>query len=503
MDDEYQRMLLNADRNFQDHLNQHTIERARQHQASLAQAEAEHTRIRDDAIQYKLRFEREQETELEHRQRVEELRKREEEFQRDAERRRELAEAEARVRARKEQEAAHEEQRRKNEEAHRQEEARAAATLKQVQQAAKSTPVPALSPQRANLTPVATMQPSTQPKPTLAPVQSIQVAAPVSNPESNALVSSVQQRENIHKRWLQIHQNLKAMRSTMKQLGNQDKSFKETTGDMRRGITKFAGQLSIGVAGANKNPMDKAKALLARALTTPSPKADVRQFFFEPSADVSDVDAQVSILLVYILNQFSKAIVRQIVMDRVEMAEPVGIMAVSIFASPEFQWRGRSLIDMLVAKYHRVCPVLFGIYGKETTDGGRRRLGWKQEDGGWVSEQTHSDRMSNLATGFAAISLRNFSKSRNENPFPAYHYWRSFSMIVNTPPDQVTNTHMVVLSNLIQKHTEKFIQFYGQAAKTALRKALVELPQHVPQGFGKTALEALRETLKKDLKLGL
>ncbi|KAK3059892.1 hypothetical protein LTS18_009823, partial [Coniosporium uncinatum] len=166
-------------------------------------------------------------------------------------------------------------------------------------------------------------------------------------------------------------------------------------------------------------------------------------------------------------------------------------------------WRGRSLIDMLIAKYHRVCPVLFGIYGKETTNGGRRRLGWKQEDGDWVSEQTHSDRMSNLATGFAAISLRNFSKSRNENPFPAYHYWRSFSMIVNTPPDQVTNTHMVVLSNMIQKYTDKFIQFYGQAAKAALKKALVDLPQHVPQGFGKTALEALRETLKKDLKLSL
>lgn len=185
-------------------------------------------------------------------------------------------------------------------------------------------------------------------------------------------------------------------------------------------------------------------------------------------------------------------------------ADPIGVVVAMVFSKEVYLWRGKSLIDILMAKFRVACPVLFGYRGSEKTEQGRLRLGWKKGPGGWVLEQQHVDRMKGLAAGYAAISLRNFSASKNTNPWPPSKYWTAMAKIVNTPPAEISNTQCVVLRSMIETNEERFIQFYGSAAIAALRKALKELPSKaVEQTPGVKGLKVLGVILERDIGLEL
>ena len=208
--------------------------------------------------------------------------------------------------------------------------------------------------------------------------------------------------------------------------------------------------------------------------------------------------------LVYLLNILSKSIISQFVNGRADMAEPIGVMAVTIFATKNFLANGNvSLIDILMAKYHTCCPVLWGVYGSEKTEQGRTRIGWWKQDGEWVSEQRHNERMSGLGLGYAAISLRDFSKSQNQNPYPPSNYWKTMSYIVNTPPGRVQPTHFHVLKALLDGYVPKFVGFYGQAALAVLRKALIDFPAQAPSEPARDAVLTLREQIQKEFRIAL
>jgi len=217
-------------------------------------------------------------------------------------------------------------------------------------------------------------------------------------------------------------------------------------------------------------------------------------------------DYKVPGLLIYLLNIFAKGVIEQFIADaatKTEAADPIGVVAVSMFAQPDLKWRDTSLVDILFAKLHRDCPVLWGIYGSEKTEGGRQRLGWAKEDGTWIREQTHGERMTGLGAGFAALSLRDFSKTRLQNPIPNTHYWRALACIINTPPQEATQTHFLVLKAMVENYVGRFIGFYGQAAVMALRKALVEFPAQSPKSAAASAVAVLPEVLKRDLRFTL
>jgi len=195
-------------------------------------------------------------------------------------------------------------------------------------------------------------------------------------------------------------------------------------------------------------------------------------------------------LLVYVLNIFSKAIIAQFGGESgisIKAAEPAGVLVAQIFAIPEHQFNGHSLIDILLAKLHYSCPVLWGVYGDESTPGGRLRLGWRREDGAFVSESRHHERVSGLGAGFASIALRNFAKSRLRNPFPPTNFWECLATILNVPPHDVQPTHLFVLKAMLENSVERFIQFYGSAAIAALRQALVKFPATLPPKLQDTA----------------
>jgi nucleoporin GLE1 len=218
--------------------------------------------------------------------------------------------------------------------------------------------------------------------------------------------------------------------------------------------------------------------------------------------------------LLFLLNHFAKSIINQLASEAsrdTNTADPIGILAVTIFAAPEFLFSGHSLIDILWAKYHKVCPVLFGIYGTEKTHAGRARLGWRMDEGAEVNTQDHYDNMTGLAAGFSAITLRDFTKSANKSPAPVHLFWTSLARILNTPNNEQTPTHYVVLNYMLKNSVPRFIGFYGMAAIAALRTACIGFPSGGgpldPSGTGSSpfvlAVQSLPDNWQRDLNLTL
>jgi nucleoporin GLE1 len=239
---------------------------------------------------------------------------------------------------------------------------------------------------------------------------------------------------------------------------------------------------------------------------------DARELIIRPTNPwVEGVSTQVPGVYVYLLNLLVKLSLKNMPTSASNKAynavDPIGIVVCWAFSISAFHIQGNSFADILLAKYHFVCPPLFGIYGSEKTQQGRTRLGWAREssDGGWLSPQLHYDRLAGISVGWAALTLRDFSKSQNRNPLPAWHYWRSLAFILNVPPAQITPSHGIILKGLIEEYARSFFKFYGQLAIVALRTAVVELPA-AAAAQNNTALQGvsvLRDTLKAKYDLAL
>lgn len=205
-------------------------------------------------------------------------------------------------------------------------------------------------------------------------------------------------------------------------------------------------------------------------------------------------------LFIYLVNVCAKGIINQFINEcgaNPKAADPIGVFTAHVFSMPEFQWRGASLIDILMAKFRIACPVLFGLYGSDKTERGRLALGWRRDGTSWITEQSHNDRMAGLAAGYAAVSLRDFSRSSKTNPYPPTNYWRALAGIVNCPAGQTSNTQYVVVRSMIDGHEQRFLNFYGNAAVAALRLALIEFPKKAPGNSPAAgSLQTLADVLK-------
>ncbi|RDA90327.1 hypothetical protein CP533_6003 [Ophiocordyceps camponoti-saundersi (nom. inval.)] len=313
-------------------------------------------------------------------------------------------------------------------------------------------------------------------------------------------------------RLVQIHRELKLLRSDlMAQSKVAGSPLKGKVGSLRREIRVAVGQLTAG-KGANAQPTSKITNLLKQVLKgeIPSPPVQVSRFVAEPRKPVSGSrtdDETLPSLFIYLLNICAKGIINQFINEcgaNPKAADPIGVFTAHLFSHQDFQWRGKSLIDILLAKFRIVCPVLFGSRGNDKTEKGRSALGWRKDGPAWITEQNHNDRMAGLGAGFAAISLRDFSKSSKTNPYPPSHYWKALSLIVNTPAAETSNTQCVVLRAMIDGHDERFINLYGNAAIAALRLAIVVFPQKAPPNAPAAgSLRALAEVLRTEKGLNL
>ncbi|KAH6987664.1 GLE1-like protein-domain-containing protein [Ilyonectria sp. MPI-CAGE-AT-0026] len=338
------------------------------------------------------------------------------------------------------------------------------------------------------------------PQPTAAPAAP--VAAPTAQPARSPTVD----------RYSQIHQELKKLRKELQSLSKVAGSpLKGKMGTFRREIRVSIGQLTSG-RGANAVPVAKITAALRASLDgkIPSPLINVSLFVVDkrqPAEGAINNDATMPSLFIYLMNVCAKGIINQFINEagaNTKAADPVGVFTAQIFSQKDFQWRGQSLIDILMAKYRIACPVLFGHRGNDKTERGRIALGWKKDGTSWITEQNHNDRMTGLGAGFASLSLRDFSKTTKTNPYPPVNYWKALAGIVNSPANETSNTQYVVLRAMIEGHEQRFLSFYGNAAFAALRLALIEFPKKAPETANAAgSLRALADILKTEVGLVL
>jgi len=212
-------------------------------------------------------------------------------------------------------------------------------------------------------------------------------------------------------------------------------------------------------------------------------------------------------LFIYLLNILAKMCMRQFIGESArnpKSADPIGVIAVSIFARDEFRWKTMSFIDIMIAKFRVNCPVLFGVRGSDKTEVGRNRLGWKRENDNWISEPEHNDRMMGLGAGFASISLRDFSKSSMTNPWPPINYWQAVSRIVNTPSDETSATHYLVLKAMIDGYEKKILTLFGRQGINLLKIALVDFPANaIEHTAAVSSLAVIADRLARDDSLVL
>ncbi|KAL8814132.1 MAG: hypothetical protein Q9223_006622 [Gallowayella weberi] len=510
---ELNRLVLSEQEESFQRLDRESQQREAAHKSALAEAIARHDKVRNDAEAERDRHGKQQQQERaqreeEQRQQAEREKQAELERERAAKRRlAEQAEAAARAERAATQEREAEEARVKAEKDRR--EARAVQEKKEKQEAVE----------RKRVSEERKVEIDKSAAAAAAPIQSTSSESAAKTSPRTTLDSG---REAEHQRYLEIHKTLKQLRKFMMQQARQNPALKEKMGDMRRELRKSVGQLREG-KGKNTpqvsartatsfekrtNLLDQNNAImtvLREALKSfPEPKVGLARFVARPVEDI-----QAPALVIYLLNHLSKAIISQLIKEASvspRLAEPIGVAAVNFFARDEFRVNGVSLIDILIAKYHVVCPPIFGIYGSESTDQGRERLGWWREEAGgpWINQQLHQDRMTGLGAGYAAISLRTFENSRMINPYPPYHFWRALAAILNVPAGQVTDTHFILLRALIENSEQRFLMFFGDSAKQLLRFAIVEYPKRASKdSVAAKVLSNLGNTMKKDKKLYL
>lgn len=437
-------------------------ERAAEHRAALEIAAAEHNRVYLFACAELAKREAERRREYE-RRREEQKRL---ELERENERIRETQRVEQeRIEAQKREEnrireAQRQEEERKRQEARKAEEDRIA--KQQQEEALRAQQAPAAQKAETRLPSPPTISQSAGARP---------------------LAEVLAEKRRNHKKYLQLHQTLKALR--------QRRDVRSLLRDQEREITKRVGQISADKMAniAQNGPTPHIAKILREAIQVQQPSVDAREYIINPTTPWQEGAAnfQVSAAFIYLINCFAKKAINKFADNNnrtYNEAEVVGIVVSHVFSDPSLQFQGNSFIDILLAKYHKVCPILWGISG---------------------GDQDYN-RQGGLGAGWAALTLRDYSRVKNaarKNPLPAWHYWQALANILNIPPDHRTETHCVVLNGLIAQFVPTFIKFYGQAACVVLREAVVEYPASVKKSAASETLKVLRETIKEKWRIQL
>ncbi|KAI5303490.1 centromere/microtubule-binding protein cbf5 [Ascosphaera pollenicola] len=294
-----------------------------------------------------------------------------------------------------------------------------------------------------------------------------------------------------HESYLFLHQKLKNFRNWFEQEIKANPDLKKQVGEYRRTIKKCVGQLTEDKK-ANKTPLKEVIVILKKSLSFTEPSVDIREVFVNLTPEVVTAqNTQVSAAFVYLVNMLSKFVIQQLIVESgvtPKTGERMGVFVASVVSTPDLCFHGTSMIDIFLAKYHLVCPALFGFYGRESTEEGKDAIGWWREDrsnkGPFVPAQIHEERMIGLASGFAALSLRNFAKAKRPNPLPNRYFWQAVAYIVEVPPEEVQDTHLYILDSLLQYSAARVVQFWGDFGLALLRYATIDFVESVPRECG-------------------
>ena len=476
-------MLTNSDREFHKKLDDDAARRASIHQEQLAKAAAEHKRVMEEAERELARIRLEEETdqlrkkmaqekelqrlkeqkmkeEAAAQQRQLEAKLREEQIAREAaENQKRQQEAVARARAEKEREEA---ARKKREEDERK--AREAA-------AAPPPPPPAQQSQPAPSVAASSVAPAATSTVAAVPPPSTQTAS--SQPSADII--------QVHNKYLALHGTMKQFRKSMQEWAK-DKSnpLKPVVGDIRRNMNKRMGQITIDV-NDSRNAITSIRAeCFQKAIDAGGPMVDIRPFLVSHQVE-NEGAAQYPQLLLYAWICFEKALVKQWYNEASKedgrIIGQLSLIAASLYLDVNFMCNGTiSMIDTLLAKLHRICPILFGIRGDLRAN--RAGLGLDKIHPNESDMNRYSQLMTGIGAGYAAITHKKFGKKAPA--IPISEYWRTVVLICNTPAEALYPGHFLVLQGLLRDNVRKFIMTYGVAAMAVLRRATIDLPNRIP-----------------------
>ena len=477
-------MLSHSDREFHRKLDEDAARRASLHQEQLAKAAAEHQRVMEEAERELARIKLEEETdqlrkkiaqekelqrlkeqkmkeEVEARKRQHEAKLREEQIAREAaENQRRQQEAAEKAKAEREREEA---ARRKREEEERK--AREAAAAPPPAPAQKTQPTPVANAQTA--TPAASAASTT-------PAVPAATAQPASSQPSADILE-------VHKKYLTLHGAMKQFRKQF-QDAHKDKSdpLKPFVGDIRRNMNKRMGQITVDV-NDSRNAINMIRAeCFQRAIDAGGPMMDIRPFLVSHQI-TNDVDAQYPQLLLYAWICFEKALISQWFNEAPKedgrIIGQLSLIAASLYLDTNFMCNGAvPLTDTLLAKLHRICPVLFGIRGDLRAN--RAGLGLDRIHPNEADMNRYSQLMTGVGAGYAALTHKKFTKK--PPAVPISEHWRAIVLICNTPTEALYPAHFLVLQGLLRDNVRKFLTTYGVAGQAVLRRATVNLPNRLP-----------------------
>ncbi|PSN72896.1 hypothetical protein BS50DRAFT_172466 [Corynespora cassiicola Philippines] len=498
---EFNVLLERSDSDFHSKLNQEQAERAKSQDEELALAVKEHMRVQQgghleierivlEHEHEKLRREEAQRREIErlkqekakyeaeaHQRQLEAKKKEEEAARLAAEQRKQLQEADARIQAQKQREEAERNQAMAREAVERKAREAAAAAPAAIPTAAPATvaPTPAQRPP----------QPTPAPAAPTAPSQPAAVAAVAPSTTSPGI-------EEIHAKYLELHGRMKQFRIAFEnEQKRKDNPLKAIIGDARRNMRLRMGQITKERESSKQAIARLRDECFTLALNTPGPTVDIRPYIvsheYPPLS--SDADAQYPAFLLYVWMRFVKALLKQFEKEAANddglIIQEIGLIAASLLTDSRYFWNGVSMTDLVLAKYHKLNPILFGIRGTMSTAQGRQRLGWLHIDKADPTPNSYAQRMRGLSAGYASLSLRQFTGK--PPAIPVSEYWRAVARVCNTPTNLLTAGHFAVLQGLIQHSVKKFITFYGVSAKAALRRAVYDLPARAPQDVSESA----------------
>ncbi|KAF2637993.1 hypothetical protein P280DRAFT_432060 [Massarina eburnea CBS 473.64] len=497
---EFNKLLSRSDQDFNHRLDQAAAERQRIADEELAKAAQEHLRIQEGAKleiqrilleqeQEKQRREEAQRREIERlklekaqqeaesqRQRLEAKRKEEELAQQAVEHQKRIQEADARAKEQQQQQV-----QRQKEEAERK--AREAAAAQE--RARLQTQAPPAAPATATHA---------------APISTPAVRAPV----TSATSASALDAEGLHRKYMELHARMKKFRieffNETKKVGH---PMKAVVGDARRAIRLNLGQIST----ARSTTMHAIKEIREKcfdvAMKTHGPTIDIRPFLVSRQVPFqSDAEARYPAFLLYLWICFEKSVIAQWKSEAANqdstVPQEIGLLAASLYADRKYMLKEIPMNDIMLAKIHRKCPVLFGIRGNTNTEQGLVRLGLdKYRD----DENDYAQMTSGIAAGFASLTLRSFKSTAPVFDLP--DYWRAVASIINTPSTDIYPGHLLALKGLLRDFADKFIYYYGSQAKAVMKRAVTAFPDRAPkdrQGVASAAelVKVLPDTWKQN-----
>lgn len=224
------------------------------------------------------------------------------------------------------------------------------------------------------------------------------------------------------------------------------------------------------------------------------------ELFPRPAVGLNEQNVPVT--FIYAIHMLAKMAVKKFIEEcssDPSKADNVGLLVTVIFAMPEFQWRGGSMIDILTAKLRHDIPVLFGIRGSEQTEEGRVRLGWRRNGSEWIDVHTHNQRMTGLAAGFSSIALRDFSKStKMVNPYKPEHWWSAVTAIIETPVEETSDTQFTALKYMIEGWEAKIFCMWGDKGMAQIYNSIKHFPElQESKTAAVLAINAMWDTLAK------